>query len=54
MQILFNGIESTFGYFETTRRYIDQHGKPLAYARLRLQTELVKCRRAHLKRIFGL
>jgi hypothetical protein len=23
--------ESTFGYFEATRRYIDQHGKPLAF-----------------------
>ena len=31
MQILFNGTESTFGYFEATRRYIDQHGKPLAF-----------------------
>jgi hypothetical protein len=31
MQILFTGTESTFGYFEATRRYIDQHGKPLAF-----------------------
>jgi hypothetical protein len=31
MQILFNGTESTFGYFEATPRYIDQHGKPLAF-----------------------
>jgi Helix-turn-helix domain len=31
MQILFNGTESTFGYFEAARRYIDQHGKPLAF-----------------------
>jgi hypothetical protein len=31
MQILFNGTESTFGYFEATRRYIDQHGKPTAF-----------------------
>ncbi len=31
MQIFFNGTESTFGYFEATRRYIDQHGKPLAF-----------------------
>jgi hypothetical protein len=31
MQILFNGTESTFGYFEATRRYIDQHGKPPAF-----------------------
>jgi hypothetical protein len=28
MQILFNGTESTFGYFEAARRYIEQHGKP--------------------------
>lgn len=31
MQILFNGTESTFGYFQATRRYIDELGKPLAF-----------------------
>jgi hypothetical protein len=31
MQILFNATESTFGYFEATSRYIEQHGKPLAF-----------------------
>lgn len=31
MQILLNGTESTFGYFEAARRYIEQHGKPLAF-----------------------
>jgi hypothetical protein len=34
MQILFNGTESTFGYFEATRRYIDRHGKPLAFQQI--------------------
>ncbi len=31
MQILFTGTESTFGYFEATRQYLEQHGKPLAF-----------------------
>jgi transposase len=31
MQILFTGIESTFGYFEATRQYLAKHGKPLAF-----------------------
>jgi hypothetical protein len=31
MQILFAGTESTFGYFEATRQYLAQHGKPLAF-----------------------
>lgn len=31
MQILFTGSESTFGYFEATRQYLTQHGKPLAF-----------------------
>ncbi|MDM7127159.1 hypothetical protein QUH13_28220, partial [Klebsiella pneumoniae] len=28
--LLFVKSESTFSYFEATRRYIDKHGKPLA------------------------
>src|SRR3984893_17362540 len=31
MHILFTGTESTFGYFEATRQYLAQHGKPLAF-----------------------
>jgi hypothetical protein len=31
MHILFTGTESTFGYFEATRQYLVQHGKPLAF-----------------------
>ncbi len=31
MTILFTGTESTFGYFEATRQYFAQHGKPLAF-----------------------
>ncbi|OAT14714.1 transposase [Buttiauxella noackiae ATCC 51607] len=30
MELLFVKSESTFSYFESTRRYIDKHGKPLA------------------------
>nr|UCZ50155.1 Mobile element protein [Klebsiella michiganensis] len=30
MELLFVKSESTFSYFEATRRYIDKHGKPLA------------------------
>src|SRR5258706_4561526 len=29
--LLFTGTESTFGYFEATRQYFAQHGKPLAF-----------------------
>jgi hypothetical protein len=35
MQIFFTGTESTFGYFEATRQYLLQHGKPLAFYRPR-------------------
>jgi hypothetical protein len=31
MHIFFTGTESTFGYFEATRQYLLQHGKPLAF-----------------------
>ena len=31
MQILFTGTESTFGYYEATRQYLEKHGKPLAF-----------------------
>jgi hypothetical protein len=31
MVVLFTGVESTFSYFEATRRYIDSYGKPLAF-----------------------
>ena len=31
MTMYFCGAESTFGYFEATRDYIDRHGKPLAF-----------------------
>ena len=31
MHILFTGTESTFGYFEATRQYLERHGKPLAF-----------------------
>jgi len=31
MIVLFNGTESTFGYFEATRQYLDRYGKPLAF-----------------------
>jgi len=31
MHVLFTGTESTFGYFEATRRYFVRHGKPLAF-----------------------
>jgi len=31
MHILFTGAESTFGYFEATRQYLERHGKPLAF-----------------------
>ncbi len=31
MVVRFTGVESTFGYFEATREYIECHGKPLAF-----------------------
>jgi transposase len=31
MQLLFCDAESTFNYFEATRRYLDSHGKPVAF-----------------------
>jgi hypothetical protein len=31
MVVRFSGAESTFGYFEATREYIDRFGKPLAF-----------------------
>jgi hypothetical protein len=31
MEVLFTGTESTFGYFEATRRYLDRFGKPMAF-----------------------
>jgi hypothetical protein len=31
MTMYFCGAESTFGYFEATRQYIDRYGKPLAF-----------------------
>jgi hypothetical protein len=31
MVVLFTGAESTFGYFEATRQYLQRHGKPLAF-----------------------
>jgi hypothetical protein len=31
MHILFTVAESTFGYFEATRQYLERHGKPLAF-----------------------
>jgi len=30
MILHFTATESTFSYFEATRRYIEEHGKPLA------------------------
>ena len=31
MVVHFTTVESTFAYFEATRRYLEQHGKPLAF-----------------------
>jgi Homeodomain-like domain len=31
MVVQFTGAESTFSYFEATRAYLEQHGKPLAF-----------------------
>jgi transposase len=31
MQMLFTAAESTFSYFEATERYVQQHGKPVAF-----------------------
>jgi hypothetical protein len=31
MEVLFTGTESTFAYFEATRRYLDRFGKPMAF-----------------------
>jgi hypothetical protein len=31
MLVRFTTVESTFAYFEATRAYLDQHGKPLAF-----------------------
>jgi hypothetical protein len=31
MAVHFTGTESTFSYFEATRQYLSQHGKPLAF-----------------------
>lgn len=31
MEVFFTGSESTFGYFESTRRYLDRFGKPMAF-----------------------
>src|ERR1022692_978591 len=31
MHILFTGTESTLGYFEAPRQYLERHGKPLAF-----------------------
>ncbi len=33
MEILCTASESTFGYLEATRRYLERHGKPLAFYR---------------------
>lgn len=31
MVVLFNGTESTFGYFEAARQYLERYGKPMAF-----------------------
>jgi hypothetical protein len=31
MAVHFTGVESTFSYFEATRQYLSEHGKPLAF-----------------------
>jgi len=31
MIVRFTGVESTFGYFEATREYIERYGKPMAF-----------------------
>ena len=31
MELLFVPVESTFNYFAATRRYLDQHGRPVAF-----------------------
>ena len=31
MELCFAEVESTFDYFRATRRYLDQHGKPMAF-----------------------
>lgn len=39
MHILFTGTDSTFGYFEAIRQYLERHGKPLASSNLTLHYE---------------
>jgi hypothetical protein len=31
LQLLFVGSESAFDYFRTTRAYLEEHGKPVAF-----------------------
>ena len=31
MELSFAEVESTFDYFRATRRYLEQHGKPMAF-----------------------
>jgi hypothetical protein len=31
MQLQFTGTETTFGYFEATRNYLERYGKPTAF-----------------------
>src|SRR5881296_1798924 len=44
MELSFAAVESTFDYFRATRRYLEQHGKPMAFYSDRLSVFHVQAR----------
>jgi len=44
MELCFADVESTFDYFRATRRYLEQHGKPMAFYSDRLSVFHVQAR----------
>lgn len=46
MELCFAAVESTFDYFRATRRYLERHGKPMAFYSDRLSVFHVQARNA--------
>src|SRR5439155_1259793 len=44
MELTFAAVESTFDYFRATRRYLERHGKPMAFYSDRLSVFHVQAR----------
>src|SRR5262245_2566371 len=44
MELCFAEVESTFDYFRATRRYLERHGKPMAFYSDRLSVFHVQAR----------